>query len=166
MYVFENDEITSSDNEHATTNLDTDTQISVMATFLRSDILLVDSLQGSSASVHLESSYGDDILAGGDGDDVIRAGYGFDILTGGLGQDDFTFYAAGHFRVTDYNKSDDDLVFDSATTGLHDLDDLMRVITNISDTAGGVVIEFGQVASITLVGLTSIDLNADMAHFI
>lgn len=166
MYVFENDGITSSDNEHVKTIFDTDMQISVMATFLRSDILLVDSLQGSSASVHLESSYGDDILAGGDGDDVIRAGYGFDILTGGLGQDDFIFYAAGHFRVTDYTTSDDDLVFDSATTGLHDLDDLLRVITNISDSAQGVVIEFGLVASITLVGLSAEDLNTEMVHFI
>jgi Ca2+-binding RTX toxin-like protein len=114
---------------------------------------------------HLEGGDGNDTLFGDDGDDVLRAGFGKDILTGGAGFDDFTFYASGDFKVTDYNTSDDSLVFDSATTGLHDLNELLRVITNISDTTEGVVIEFGQVATITLVGLTIADFNAGMVHF-
>lgn len=114
---------------------------------------------------HLDGGDGDDSLFGDDGDDVLRAGFGNDVLTGGAGLDDFTFYAGGDFKVTDYNTSDDSLVFDSATTGLHDLNELLRVITNISDTTEGVVIEFGQVATITLVGLTIADLNAGMVHF-
>lgn len=115
---------------------------------------------------HLDGGDGDDSLFGDDGDDVLRAGFGNDILTGGAGLDDFTFYAAGDFKVTDYNTTDDNLVFDSATTGLHDLDDLLGVITSISETAEGVLIEFGQVATITLIGLTTADLNAGMVHFV
>lgn len=124
-----------------------------------------DELHAGIGNDHLDGGDGNDTLFGDDGDDVLRAGFGNDILTGGAGFDDFTFYAGGDFKVTDYNTSDDSLVFDSATTGLHDLNDLLRVITNISDTTEGVVIEFGQVATITLVGLTIADLNAGMVHF-
>ena len=124
-----------------------------------------DELHAGIGNDHLDGGDGDDSLFGDDGDDVLRAGFGNDVLTGGAGLDAFTFYAGGDFKVTDYNTSDDSLVFDSATTGLHDLHDLLRVITNIRDTTEGVVIEFGQVATITLVGLTTADLNAGMVHF-
>jgi Ca2+-binding RTX toxin-like protein len=124
-----------------------------------------DELHAGIGNDHLDGGDGDDFLFGDDGDDVLRAGFGSDVLTGGAGLDDFTFYAAGNFRVTDYNTTNDDLVFDSVTTGLHDLDDLLSAITNISDTTDGVLIEFGQVATITLVGLTTADLNAGMVHF-
>lgn len=124
-----------------------------------------DELHAGIGDDHLDGGEGDDTLFGDDGDDVLRAGFGNDVLTGGAGLDDFTFYATGDFKVTDYSMSDDQLVFDSAKTGLHNLEDLLRVITNMSDTAEGVVIEFGQVASITLIGLTTADLNAEMVHF-
>jgi len=113
----------------------------------------------------IDGGYGNDTLYGQDGNDVLRAGFGNDELTGGAGLDDFTFYAAGNFKVMDFSASDDKIVFDTATTGIKNLDDLMGLITSISDLSDGVLIEFGQIASITLVGLTSADLNNGMVHF-
>lgn len=124
-----------------------------------------DILRAGRGNDRIDGGYGDDTLYGQDGNDVLRAGFGNDELTGGAGLDDFTFYAAGNFRVTDFSASDDRIVFDTATTGINNLHDLMSLITSISDISDGALIEFGQIASITLVGLTSADLNAGMVYF-
>ena len=109
----------------------------------------------------------DDILTSGLGDDTLHAGFGQDNLTGGEGSDRFSFYAAGEFTVQDFDNSADLLIFDTETTGINDFDELVSVISSVEDTSEGVVVHFvDDIASITLVGLQSSDLSADMVGFI
>lgn len=121
---------------------------------------------GGDGNDNLDGGDGDDILVGGSGNDVLHAGVGLDDLTGGGGNDSFSFYAAGDFTVQDFNKSVDLLVFESTTTGLHNIGDLVSVITSIEDNSESVTIHFiGDVASITLIGLHQDDLSGDMVGF-
>ena len=129
--------------------------------------LLNNSLIGNSASNRLDGGGGDDILDGGAGNDILQAGFGEDNLTGGAGSDDFVFYAPGDFIIQDFQKYSDLLKFDSATTELHDIESLLQVITYVDDVPEGVSIHFvSDVASITLIGMHSSNLSADMVDFV
>jgi hypothetical protein len=110
-------------------------------------------------------SNGNNTLNGGSGNDTLRVGNGQYNLTGGEGNDIFGFYAAGNFIVHDFVNSSDMLFFDSATTGLNNIDDLLQAISGINDTQEGVVIDFHGIASITLIGLQQNDLNVGMVGF-
>ena len=104
-------------------------------------------------------------LNGGSGNDFLRVGYGQYDLTGGEGDDIFGFYAPGDFIVHDFVDSSDMLVFDSGTTGLNNIEDLLQAISGINDTQEGVVIDFHGIASITLIGVHQNDLNVAMVGF-
>ena len=126
-----------------------------------------DTLDGGEGDDNLDGDVGDDILTSGLGDDTLHAGFGQDNLTGGEGSDRFSFYAAGEFTVQDFDNSADLLIFDTETTGINDFDELVSVISSVEDTSEGVVVHFvDDIASITLVGLQSSDLSADMVGFI
>lgn len=89
-----------------------------------------------------------------------------DDLDGGEGNDHFSFYATGDFTVSSFENNVDTLTFETEHTGLHNIDELLSVISSIEDTNDGVVIHFvNDVASITLVGLHMGDLSADMVEF-
>lgn len=96
----------------------------------------------------------------------LHAGFGRDDLTGGEGSDIFSFYAAGDFTVQDFDRSTDLLAIESGTTGLHDMEDLLAVISSIEDSNEGVIIRFiNDIASVTLVGLDQSDLSAGIVKF-
>lgn len=125
-----------------------------------------DNLEGDDGDDQLDGGVGDDVLIGGLGDDILYAGEGNDDLTGGADKDQFSFYAPGHFTVQDFDASADLLMFDSESTGLNNLDELSSVISSFEDTSEGVIVHFvDDVASITLIGLHSGDLSADMVGF-
>ena len=126
-----------------------------------------DTLDGGDGDDNLDGDVGDDILTSGLGDDILHAGFGQDDLTGGEGSDRFSFYAAGEFTVQDFDNSADLLIFETETTGINDFNELVSVISSVEDTSEGVVVHFvDDIASITLVGLQSSDLSADMVGFI
>lgn len=125
-----------------------------------------DNLDGGEGDDTLDGELGDDVLVGGLGNDTLHAGFGLDDLTGGEGSDNFTFYAAGDFTVQDFDTSTDSLVFNPFTTSITSFAALVAVVRSVEDTAEGVVVHFvDDVASITLVGLSSSDLSADIVTF-
>ncbi|PSJ18443.1 calcium-binding protein [Nitrosomonas supralitoralis] len=125
-----------------------------------------DNLNGGEGDDHLDGGEGDDILLGDLGDDVLHAGGGSDDLTGGAGNDQFSFYAAGNYTVQDFEASADLLIFESDSTGIDSLEKLVSEISSFEDTSEGVVVHFvNDVASITLIGIQSSDLTADMVGF-
>ena len=69
--------------------------------------------------------------------------------------------------VHDFDDSSDVLNFDSESTGLHSIEDLLQVISGIENSNDGVIVHFiNDVASITLIGVNSDDLSQDMVSFI
>lgn len=142
----------------------------ILAGELGDDILIGgdgnDNLNGGDGDDQLLGSSGDDVLIGELGDDILHAGEGNDDLTGGPDNDQFSFYSAGHFTVQDFDVSADTLMFESDTTGITNLEQLVSLITSFENTTEGVVVHFiDDVASITLIGLQSSDLTADMVGF-
>lgn len=126
-----------------------------------------DSIDGGAGNDNLDGGEGDDNLIGGLGDDVLNAGHGTDNLTGGEGSDIFNFYAAGQFIIQDFDVSSDKLNFDAEEIGIESIEELLSVIESIEDTEEGVTVNFvDDIASITLVGLQSSDLSADMVGFL
>ncbi len=139
-----------------------------------------DTITGGEGNDSLGGGTGDDILDGqggggekdkdklfGDaGNDLLRAGFGFDELTGGTGNDIFEFYALGHYTVKDFSINEDRLLFDTAQTGIKDIDDLVQLITGIDQRADGVTVEFlNNAATIELVGVNLADITPDMVIF-
>ena len=127
-----------------------------------------DDINGGDGNDDLDGAEGDDNLIGGLGNDILRAGFGQDHLTGGEGNNIFGFYAAGDFIVEDFDVLSDMLFFDSETTGLNNVEDLLNAISNIEDNKDGVVFEFefgNGIASITLVGVNLEDLGVGMLGF-
>jgi Ca2+-binding RTX toxin-like protein len=124
-----------------------------------------DDLYGEDGDDDLDGGQGDDHLYGGAGDDILRAGHGNDILTGGEGNDIFGFYAAGDFLVQDFDKTLDCIYFDSDSTGLHNIAELLNAITDVENTNQGAVFHFGSIASIALVGVQAHEITAEMVHF-
>lgn len=121
-----------------------------------------DDLDGQGGPGTLEK----DKLFGDAGNDILRAGYGFDELTGGSGSDIFEVYQLGHFSIKDFSISEDRLLFDTAKTGVRNLDDLVQLVTRVDQRADGVTVEFlDNAVSIELVGINLADITPDMILF-
>lgn len=102
-------------------------------------------------------------ITGGAGNDTLVGGGGHDTLTGGAGNDIFGFNALGHYRITDLNVAQDQLGIEFG--GITNLSQLRAAVTSAVDTPTGLVVEFGKDMSITLVGVNSSQLTADMIKF-
>lgn len=126
-----------------------------------------DIIEGGDGNDEINGEKGSDILIGGAGHDVLHAGFGLDDLMGGEGGDIFSFYAAGDFTIQDFDGSTDLLAIESGIiTGLHDMEDLLAVISSIEDSNEGVIVRFiNDIASVTLVGLDQSDLSATIVKF-
>jgi len=125
-----------------------------------------DTLEGGSGNDILDGQGGTDKLEGDDGDDILLAGDGHDILTGGSGNDTFGFYGAGHFHITDFILGEDRLFFDSSTLGVHSVPELVSYITHVTDNGdNGFTVEFGDAASIEMIGVNIHSITADMIVF-
>ncbi len=139
-----------------------------------------DTITGGEGNDSLGGGPGDDILDGqggagekdkdklfGDaGNDILRAGHGFDELTGGAGNDIFETYALGHFKFTDFTIGEDRLLFDTAKTGVKDMNDLVQLVTKVDQRTDGVTVEFlDNAVSIELVGINLAEITADMIIF-
>jgi len=77
-------------------------------------------IKGTNKADSLLGSAGDDVISGGRGNDWLEGGAGNDTLTGDAGHDTFVIRAnGGHDVVTDFNVSEDVVMFDSQT-GVYD----------------------------------------------
>ena len=112
----------------------------------------------------LDDGIGNDVLTGGLGNDILLAGFGEDQLPGNESGDDiFSFYATGYFSIQNFDKSSNLVTFNPETTGVNDINDLLRVIFSIEDNNEGVMVHFEEkVASINFIGLHLSDLTVNM----
>lgn len=124
-----------------------------------------DYISGAAGNDILDGGQGNDLLVGGSGNDVLWAGYGFDQLIGGSGDDVFAFYAGGNFVIEDFDTYSDMLFFDTATTGLRGIGDLVDAIYLIEENSDGILIDFYGGASIEMVGVYYDDLYDVMVDF-
>ena len=115
---------------------------------------------GSSAAF-VAGDNADQNITGGGGSDTLVGGGGNDTLAGGAGADDFGFVAGGNFTISDLSAAEGDkLAF--SIDGLTSIEQLVAAVTAITETADGVTFQFGDAASITLVGMQSSDVTADL----
>ena len=124
-----------------------------------------DYISGEAGDDILDGGKGNDILYGGTGDDILWAGYGQDELIGGSGYDIFGFYAGGNFVIEDFSTASDMLFFDSTTTGIDCVNDLLDAISGVDETYEGVIIDFYGGASIEMVGVYWHDLTNVVVDF-
>ncbi|GAB6043022.1 hypothetical protein [Endothiovibrio diazotrophicus] len=102
-------------------------------------------------------------LVGGTGNDTLVGGSGQDTLIGGVGDDTFGFVDTGHFRVSDFNPNGDHFAFN--VEGITSYEQLAGYITSIEQVDNGFTVHFGEYASITLLGVTTEEISADMLSF-
>lgn len=89
-----------------------------------------DALYGGNQNDVLNGGAGDDYISGGSGSDVINGGAGNDVLHGGSGNDDFVFGTnEGDDIILDFNKIDDELIWDTGVTGSASLDSGDTLVT-------------------------------------
>lgn len=124
-----------------------------------------DTLFGGNGNDVIDGREGNDVLIGNLGNDILRAGFGLDDLTGGGGSDIFGFYAQGHYRIKDFNLSEDRIFFDSIKTGLNNINEVNQMITAITQSGSSAEVEFGPNASIDIIGINIADLTVDMIGF-
>lgn len=107
-----------------------------------------DVLDGGTGGDFIFGGKGDDLLMGGEGgdnlfgnrdDDTLSGGAGNDFLRGGSGDDTFLFATGDDAdTILDFGRGDDALVID-----VDGIDDLTALKAAATETASGVVLEFG-----------------------
>ena len=118
-----------------------------------------DSIDGGEGNDLLLGDAGADTIAGGEGNDTIAGGSGDDSLTGGAGEDTFLFTeGAGNDTITDFD-ADDDLIDLSLLGEAVAFDDL--TITDLADNSGVTITHTALGGTITLLGVSAADLDAD-----
>ncbi len=114
-----------------------------------------DTMQGDNGNDSLNGEGGVDLLNGGKGSDRLAGGVGSDTLTGGDGADRFVFANGGDAdRIMDFDRFEGDrLVFsDDLWSGTRTAQQLVNAARL---TSAGVVFDFGDGDTLTLVGVHS-----------
>jgi len=94
-----------------------------------------------------------------DGDDLMAVEDGMS-SEGGEGEDQFFITEGGDLTIADFTGNEDKLVFNTGR-GLTSKDQIRDAITNLYEDEGNLIVEFGEVATITLVGVTQSDIGWD-----
>lgn len=95
-----------------------------------------------------------------DGDDFMALSDG-DSTEGGQGADNFVFRDVGHVAIKDFHHAEGDkLVFDTGL-GLLGKEQLISLVTAVVQDGDNLIIEFGQYASVTLIGIHPGDIGLD-----
>lgn len=116
-----------------------------------------DSIGGGAGNDLLFGGAGNDQVSGGAGADVIWGGAGNDTLAGGAGADLFGFVAgSGNDLISDFELGQDVLDLQGAA---RNFSSKLDVAAHASNVAGGLLIDLGDAATITLAGLTVADID-------
>lgn len=116
-----------------------------------------DRLIGLGGNDVLRGAQGRDRLTGGAGNDTLDGGTGDDRMSGGAGADEFVYATGGgRDRIADF--ADDEDVLRIAGRG----DDSGTVLSFATDTATGVVFDFGNGDVLTVLGVTRAELRDDL----
>ncbi len=121
------------------------------------DIISAASVSAGSIGLRLDGGAGDDILLGGAGDDFLDGGDGDDLLIGGGGSDTFL---NGETTIQDFvaGAGTEDRIDLRGIAGATDFD---AVMAHAQDVDGGVVLDLGNGAEMTLMGVSVAALHAD-----
>jgi len=123
----------------------------------------IDILFGDTGNDTLSGGSGNDYLYGGAGDDTLNGGSGNDYLKGNGGNDRFVFdeSAGGHDKISEFGKHGADTIDISSSLA----SSAAQVIGSATaDPAGNAVLHLGNGVDITLLGIHTADLKADMFH--
>lgn len=122
-----------------------------------------DTLEGGAGNDLLHGGKGEDVLRGGDGNDILSGDFGNDILTGGSGADRFAFQAGhGIDLITDFSKAEGDKLQITFTPG-HGYQSVSEILSHVTaDASGHAVVNLGEGATITLVGVGVSQVTADI----
>ena len=144
------------------TSTDADTNITVTGTdamLVVGDATITSNLADGSV---ISTDTGDQVIIGGDSAEEIVITGGIDTVTGGAGADIFAMsgsavYDGANIELTinDYDSATGDTInFDVIDSfGITTLAQLGSYVTQVDETATGVTVHFGDVVSISLVGL-------------
>lgn len=125
----------------------------------------IENALGGSGDDTLIGNSADNQLRGGPGSDLLIGQIGNDVLEGGSGSDIFGLSDIGHYRFQDFSPQHDMVCFDR-DLGLGRIEDLLPLITDISNTNEGAVVTFvNGIATINFVGLDVSQLTTDMVFF-
>ncbi len=121
------------------------------------DIISAASVTAGSIELRLNGGDGDDILLGGAGDDILDGGDGDDILIGGGGSDTFL---NGEITIQDFvaGAGTEDRIDLRGIAGATDFD---AVMAHAQDVDGNVVLDLGNGAEMTLMGVSVAALHTD-----
>ena len=119
---------------------------------------------GDNNATRIQSDNTAQKITGGGGNDTL-VGSGNDTLTGGAGSDVFAFQstAKGKYVINDFNKSTDTLAF--KLTGITNFAQLQAAVTKTVQVGNDVTFNLGPDISITLVGVSPIDINNGLVKF-
>jgi Ca2+-binding RTX toxin-like protein len=108
---------------------------------------------------------GDDVLEGGDGNDELFGVWGDDTLSGGVGHDLFYFHTgAGSDVILDLEDGIDLVVLEKGINGLP-INSAGDLASYVSDQDGNAVLDFGNGDTLTLVGVSAENVQADPSKF-
>lgn len=116
-----------------------------------------DVLEGGRGDDNINGGAGNDLVCAGSGDDIINGGTGNDRLEGGSGEDIFVFeMGTGQDTVLDFGNGRDEL--DLTDFGFASFADVQAAA---EDDGDDLVIDLGNGASVTLVGVSEAELSQD-----
>lgn len=119
-----------------------------------------DILNGDRGNDIMDGGLGGDRMNGGLGNDVLIGGQGNDFLNGGVGLDEFHFNA-GRDRIVRFDDDRDEIVLDGAALGVvgYSASDIIDEFGSISGNRA--VFDFGDGNSLTVNGVTILDVFVD-----
>jgi Ca2+-binding RTX toxin-like protein len=120
-------------------------------------------LEGN-AKAAVAGDLGSQNITGNAGNDTLVGGGGNDTLTGGSGTDFFGVnVASGTLVITDFNIAEDKLTF--GFDGIDSFADLAPFLTDLSQNGNDAVATFGDLYTITFVGVSASDLTTNILNF-
>lgn len=123
-----------------------------------------DELMGGAGADKLFGEAGHDELFGGAGADTLSGGAGDDELSGGQGNDLFLFNGGGGNDVV-MDLEDGDLVRIAKNINGSGITSASQLADRIADDGGDAVLDLGHGDTITLVGVSADDVQADPSRF-
>ena len=123
----------------------------------------IDILFGDIGDDTLSGGAGNDFLYGGAGNDTLNGGSGNDYLKGNGGNDRFVFdgSAGGHDTISEFRKHGADTIDIKASLA----SSAAKIIASADEDSGGnAVLHLGNGVNITLLGIGTGELKADMFH--
>ncbi len=125
----------------------------------------VNKLKGDDGNDTIISGAGSDQIEGGAGNDSITGGGGNDNMRGGTGMDSYAFAAgSGKDTIRDFAAADDQLMIANNVNG-SGIVSVATAVAHTSATAGGVIVDLGGGNSVTLVGVSLADVQANGAAY-